>query len=220
MRRYSREVDRLTTTFDGRSAPAAGFWTDYPASASRDYSVIRLHDAWARYCRSLVLVSAQGGMTSLDGTRLRRSVPPDVRPLDALKPLLPQSQQRRRNWEPAWHIGGQTINAATLLRVVNITSISLALGASVRQLDELRAVRNYVAHRSPTAAAGLAPLRRRIGVSSAVPVERILSLHLLPGWWSAEPVRGVGRGGKGRDDCGRALGRGRREAASTRVAAN
>ncbi|OGP76868.1 MAG: hypothetical protein A2W09_03815 [Deltaproteobacteria bacterium RBG_16_50_11] len=52
------------------------------------------------------------------------------------------------NWEPDWHVPGQAIRAAQLLRVENFTTIFNALSA-ITITDQLRYTRNAVTHALP-----------------------------------------------------------------------
>lgn len=58
-------------------------------------------------------------------------------------------------WEPKWFDAAESIEAARRLKVANIAEISAGLGLSPSPLPEMRAVRNYLAHKSSTAVAQL-----------------------------------------------------------------
>lgn len=109
-----------------------------------EMAVIRLHDAWARFCRELVIRSA--GCTPYTATGLRLNRVPGVgRRADVVPQLL--STYPNRRYEPRWHDAVECINAAQRLRITNLATVSGALGATSSPVTDLRHVRNFFAHR-------------------------------------------------------------------------
>jgi len=133
------------------------------------YCLIRLHDAWADFCRSVILLSAGGGVLTRGGTIVARS------PLvgagdDALTVLKTQWKRKRlgsmQKQGPPVYLPSVAITAAQLLSIGNLAQFSAGIGASNTNAPiELRACRNYLAHRHVDTALDpdLALLRIRIG---------------------------------------------------------
>lgn len=186
---FDREVSRLRTQFESYfAAPHRGYWLG-PEPAGQAATLIRLHDAWARYCRSLVLLSARGNVLTLRGTLLSR--PPTVqrqqRPLDALKACYPFQVQRRYLWEPRWYEPTHAINAARLLQIGNLATVGAGLGltqpipgVNLGSPEDLRLVRNYLAHRGQVSSDALVTLRQRLGVSARLPPDAFPKVR-IPG---------------------------------------
>ncbi len=186
---FESEVDNLRQLYLGHAAmPHLGFWAGVDASVVA-YSVVRLLDAWNRFCRQLVLMSARGNTLSISGVRVSRSpkVALGQRPLDALKTTYPAHIQNRIVWEPKWFIPADAIKAASQLQIVNLSTVASGLGLSITipglsvgtPLD-LRNCRNYYAHRSRTTSEGLVDLRRRLGITSDIKPDEIPKLA-VPG---------------------------------------
>lgn len=109
-----------------------------------DMAIVRLHDAWARYCRELVVSSAGERPTTASGIRL--PLAPGIRcRRDVIPTLL--ATFRGPRYEPKWARAQKAIDAATRLHVANVQQIAAALGASNSPAEELRVVRNFLAHR-------------------------------------------------------------------------
>lgn len=151
--------------------------------------MIRLLDAWNRFCRQLVLVSARGDVLTASGARLGRSpaVAPGQRPLDALKTTYPLRIQNRPVWEPRWFIPREAINAANALQIQNLRTVVTGLGLTqtlaglnAGSPEDLRNCRNYLAHRSKLTFDGLDDLRLRLGLSPRFPADE-LPKSRLPG---------------------------------------
>jgi len=148
---------------------------------------VRIHDAWARSCRKLILLSAQGGITTLGGISLPRSsqVASHQSPLDALKPMYPN----RHFWEPKWFDTGKAIEAAQKLQIANFPTVSAGLGSSGHAPDELRACRNYIAHRNQVSNDELDGARAHWGLPSSSTAEQLMNTAVTGGaplfelWW-------------------------------------
>ncbi len=174
---FSNEVLRLEHHFVAESPARTheGYWTTLGGPV-HGYSVIRLHDAWTRFCRQLVLVSARGNVTTLGGTKVQRSpvLAPGQIALDALRAMYP----RRPLWEPSWFEPAQAVDAGKKLRIRNLSTVSAGLGVSqtisgirVGDPEDLRRCRNYLAHRGRDADERLSDLRRRLGVPPDLPAD-------------------------------------------------
>lgn len=112
-------------------------------------AIIQLHDAWARFCREVVILSAGCRPVTATGLRLSR-VPGVSSRRDVIPRLL--STYAKRNFEPRWGDSGQAIGAARRLAIQNAGTFTAALGAANSTAEEVRRVRNFFAHRSERAA--------------------------------------------------------------------
>ncbi len=132
---------------------------------NREWCVLALHDAWVAYCRSLVLTSAGAGSRTLSGTVVPAA--PGIRTAAqavsvvraALAPTAPTY------WEPHWGDAREAIRAAQALKISNFAQVSGALGATPSPADEVRRIRNYIAHRNRSTAS---LVRAFVGVTGAI----------------------------------------------------
>jgi len=108
-----------------------------------EMAVIRLYDAWARYCRELIILCACGNSTTLNGA----VIPAVVTKRADVMPVLLSTYSRRKQYEPKWASASECIDAAKRLNVANLGTLSAALGATNSPAEEIRNVRNYYAHR-------------------------------------------------------------------------
>lgn len=126
-----------------------------------EMAVMRIHDAWARYCREQILLSAVGNHQSLSGLRIT----PALGVTSRNAALLTLLRGNLNNWEPRWADATKAISAATALAISNLPTISSALAAVDNPAEDVRRVRNYFAHRtsrtaSEAIATGLFPSGR------------------------------------------------------------
>jgi hypothetical protein len=135
------------------------------------HAIIRLHDAWAYRCRSAVLCSANGGAIRGGGVRVARAVNLGWydSPLEYLRQHWSRHGPQRVDWEPHWHIPADAIRAASILAVANEVTIQAGLGACT-VANELRVVRNVVAHRVPGTWRRLQKLRLQTYAGFSLPV--------------------------------------------------
>ena len=75
---------------------------------------------------------------------LTRSEPDTNSPTSVIPILL---GLKRLRWEPKWATAAACIDAAQVLNIQNLTSVSAALGAANSPAEPLRHIRNYFAHR-------------------------------------------------------------------------
>jgi len=115
------------------------------ATLAAEMAVVRLLDAWARFCRALVVNSAAGRARTAVGRRLRRV--PHVRSIrDADQLLVSSCVCTRRG--PNWAVANHCVQAARFLAIENRLEVTSALGAVNSPSERLRAFRNYLAHRN------------------------------------------------------------------------
>lgn len=117
-----------------------------------EMAVIRLHDAWARFCRELVILSAVGHTITLGGVQLSPSNAA-IRSHSSVIPILLSTYRRRgRVFEPKWADAGECVGAARRLSIMNLSTVAAALGAVNSPANDIRRVRNFYAHRRKDAA--------------------------------------------------------------------
>lgn len=112
--------------------------------------VIRLHDAWTRFCREVIIRSAIGNINTLGGMRLVPVVGVTDR-ASAIEALM--NTYRKRTYEPRWGDASECLDAATRLKIGNIATVSAAIGATNSPAESIRHVRNFYAHRKEGSAA-------------------------------------------------------------------
>ena len=162
---------------------AVGVWRDPVPIAVQSYATIRLHDAWARFCRALVLLSGRGRVITLGGTYVPCSpiTAQGQSVLAALRSTYPQKRQTHIVWEPRWFDPAEAIDAANRLRVGNFPTISAGLGVTGYAVDDLRACRNFLVHRNETTYHRVDYLRARLGVGTSASVEELLNAKITGG---------------------------------------
>lgn len=139
---------------------------------TQEMCVIRLQDAWARFCRELVLMSASEQPLTASGVRLPRS-PGIARRIDALNAL--RTRYSRPPHEPKWYDAQSCLTAAAMLRVANYASISAGLSVTPSPLDDLRDLRNFLAHRTESTALRVCAVAMRNSLSAQLGVLAILA---------------------------------------------
>jgi hypothetical protein len=110
-----------------------------------EMTVVRLHDAWARFCRQLVISSALGRTFTLGGVPLSPCSASATRHSSVVPQLLATYPKRR--FEPKWADATECIDAAQRLKINNLHTVSAALAATNSPADQIRRVRNFYAHR-------------------------------------------------------------------------
>lgn len=110
-----------------------------------EMAVVRLHDAWARFCRRLVILSALGRTSTLGGVPLSPCSATVTRHSLVVPTLLATYKKRRH--EPRWADATECIDAAQRLNIKNFSTVSAALAATNSPADKIRRVRNFYAHR-------------------------------------------------------------------------
>src|SRR4051812_28276184 len=114
-----REIFDVPLPRDSKTSAACS-----PAHArSKEMCVIALYDAWARFCRALVIASAADSPRTLKGNKIPRA-PGIRRKADVIPSLL--STYGRRKFEPRWADATETIDAAKRIGIRNEQTISIA----------------------------------------------------------------------------------------------
>jgi len=115
------------------------------AYLSIEMTIIRLHDAWARFNRELIIMSAAKQPITAGG----RIIPRADR-INTCSDVLPKyfsTFTTPNNTEPKWAHPAETIAAARKIGVANYSTIAAALGAVGSPIEELRLARNFFAHK-------------------------------------------------------------------------
>lgn len=109
-----------------------------------EMAIVRLHDAWARFCREVVILSACGNAVTLGG-----SIIPAAPGISLRSEVIPRllSTYRKRRYEPHWAESQQCIEAAKRLKIGNLSTFSAAIGATNSPIEAITHVRNFYAHR-------------------------------------------------------------------------
>lgn len=106
---------------------------------------IRLHDAWARFCREVIVISAYGKTETLSGTPLG-TCNPSIKNRGDVVPFLMTLYPHRRQ-EPSWFSAVDCSDAGNRLGIHNAATVTAALGAANSPANRLRETRNFYAHR-------------------------------------------------------------------------
>lgn len=143
----------------------------------REACVIRLWDAWSRFCREVVIRSACAAPVTASGLVLPHA--PGIKKRSEVIPTLLKRYKKRR-FEPRWGDPGECINAAKLLNVSNYATVLSALSVVSAATKYVRFVRNYIAHRNKYTAADLAKVVLSLGLPPESEVDSIVR-HIQPG---------------------------------------
>tara|TARA_R110000868_G_C10909120_1_gene764831 strand:+ start:1438 stop:2040 length:603 start_codon:yes stop_codon:yes gene_type:complete len=109
-------------------------------------TVIQLQIEWEHFVRAVILDSATGKYRSKSGP-VSSGLPLRVLSREHASFVLIEQYHRRRN-EPDWYLPFEAIQAAGKLSLTNEGKIATELGISPWKLDDLRFLRNFIAHRS------------------------------------------------------------------------
>jgi hypothetical protein len=161
----SRRLPRFCSRLDHLS----GIIAEVDASANRtsqqifaaEKALIQIQIEWEHFVRNLILDSATGQFANISGRVTSRSYS-GLRSREAvahkLIALFP-----RRCFEPNWYLPAEAIDAAIRLDLSNYPQIAAELGVTPWPIDELRHLRNFIAHKSKRSALSV----RGTGVTSA-----------------------------------------------------
>jgi hypothetical protein len=145
---FEKALSKFTSEANWLCAGFSSFAQDTDVVRGRfaaELVVIRLHDAWARFCREVVVVSAYGRIETLGGTRLGTCHPAIKSRGDVIPVLISLYPNRRA--EPYWFSAADCSDAGRRLGIQNAATVTAALGAANSPAAELREVRNFYAHR-------------------------------------------------------------------------
>lgn len=161
--RFSRRILRIADAFNHSCGTPVDPGCRDAHRLARENATIQLQDQWSAFCRDLVFGSWRGGVVTLSGVAIQRrsgDVSDDAA-LRTLRATFIGKNKKSQYWEPKWFVPSQTLDAAKRLSIANFASVSTGVGLTPSPLDELRAVRNYFAHRGRESSAKLAIYLRR-----------------------------------------------------------
>lgn len=118
------------------------------AQLTCEMTIVRMHDAWARYCRELIILSAVGRTVTLTGTPLLPASSAITGCSLVVPELLATYRKKNRMYEPRWGDAKECIDAGKRLAIRNYATVAAALAAVDSPADDIRNVRNYYAHRT------------------------------------------------------------------------
>lgn len=180
-RHFAKETALLTQIIDStQSLATAGYPENGYEQFIREMCMIRLHDAWARFCRELVVLSAYAQPLTADGRRVTRA--PGIQNRRQVIPAL-LATYRRRTAEPPWHIPSDCLDAAKRLNISNYSTINNGLGLSFPQspTDQVNRVRNFFAHRNIDTVRGVVQVARNLGLPRVTHPHLLVVSRIQPG---------------------------------------
>lgn len=113
-------------------------------------ALIQIQVEWEHFVRNFILDCATGQFTNGSGLVASKSYP-GLRSREAAAHKLIALFPRRR-FEPDWYLPSEAIDAAIRLDVSNYPQIAAELGITPWPIDELRYLRNFIAHQSKRSA--------------------------------------------------------------------
>lgn len=149
-RRIPRFNDRLNHLSDIISAVDATTKKTSEQIFAAEKALIEIQIEWEHFVRNLILDSATGNFENSSGPIASRRHP-RLRSREAAAHILIETY-RNRVFEPDWYLPAQAIDASIRLDVSNQPQIAAELGLTPWPIDELRHVRNFIAHRSKRSA--------------------------------------------------------------------
>ncbi len=178
-RKFLKETASLEHILESTTSPSAN--TQHRPEHEqliREMCVIRLHDAWARFCRELVFLSAYAQPLTAQGQRVPRVS--GIRDRQQVIPAL-FATYRRRTTEPSWHIPRDCIDTAGRLKISNNSTVASGLGQSftVSPTDQLKQMRNFFAHRNVATAQAVTQVAVSLGMPN-VRHPHILVASIVP----------------------------------------
>ena len=145
---------------------------------SREMCVMRLHDAWARFCRELIVISAYAKPITTQAQQVQRA--PQIKKRNDVIPKL-MSTYKKRRFEPKWYDAAECLDAAKRLKISNFAAIMSGLGLSPSPVEDLTYVRNFFAHRSYENAQRVIGVATKLNVSTALRPDFIVVETVPPG---------------------------------------
>lgn len=112
--------------------------------------IIQLQIEWEHFVRAVILDSATGKYRSKSGP-VSSNLPVKVLSREHARFVLIK-QYKKRQMEPDWYLPQDAIAAAGKLAISNEKTIASELGVAPWEIDDLRHIRNFIAHRSARSA--------------------------------------------------------------------
>jgi hypothetical protein len=170
---FARQAEKARTAF---AVDPAAPDCDEPHQNNREWCVVYLFDAWARCCRALVIGSAYASPIGASGA----VVTPVAASESAALVTIRKGFGRGGIWEPQWGSPGDAVQAAVLLTISNLGQVSAALGATPNPAEDIRVVRNFIAHRNPRTGSELRALGARLKAPVSQRADGLLTMQSPP----------------------------------------
>jgi uncharacterized protein YfkK (UPF0435 family) len=172
-------LDELRNAFVGRGADlSAALQEERVGDDSAriviisEYCVVQLQDCWTRFTRDLIVFASLGNASFGPlSSRAGQILGPGVLGVQTFADAVTILRSRWTSgggskppwWEPRWFDQRDAIQALKILQPVNGNDINAALGSSANPIEDLRAVRNFVAHRGATSAPRMRAVAQSVG---------------------------------------------------------
>ena len=181
--RFGKETAMLTQTLEASIASSLHTPLTSQQRFVVELCVIRLHDAWSRFCRELVVTSAYAKPLTAQGNRVPRA--PGVQRRDQVIPKL-IATYKKRSQEPYWYLTEQCLDAAGRLKVSNYSALSSGIGISFPDMspspnDQVRLVRNFFAHRHQESAGKALEIARNLHIPGITHPRSLVIATVPPG---------------------------------------
>ena len=144
--RLGKRVDDLVQHLRVHESSALSLLEEYQV----ERAIIQLQIEWEHFVRSLILDSAVGLHSTRSGL-VKSNLAVRLRSREHASRVL-ISQYNKRRHEPDWYLPQDAIVAAGKLALTNENQIATELGVTPWELDDLRHLRNFIAHRSSRSA--------------------------------------------------------------------
>lgn len=149
IRRLSRFQNSITLIEAEIARQEANGTESFEKMRTIEGCVLRLHNEVELFIRNLILDCATGRFTDSNGA-IGNTLGLSFKNRELTYQYL--SKKRKTSREPSWAIPKDAIQAATVLGLTNLPKISAELGISPWEIEGLRLVRNFIAHRSKESA--------------------------------------------------------------------
>jgi hypothetical protein len=146
-----------------------------------EYLTIYIQDCWSRFTRDVMLESAFKTSVNRRGTVFKRANNLAIRSsntaLDAIRRTWPnRSRPQAAYWEPSWYDIRHVAHVDRILGLRNRDIIS-GLEDALNPIEEVKMLRNFIAHRGHTSSPEMRELSNRLGLRSVKPLGIITAQH-------------------------------------------
>lgn len=146
-----RDLSQLANEFSTNALVAERLF-ESGTIETQAFATISLYADWEEYCRRLLFASAATRPFAADGRRIARA--PGIRSIRDAESALKAWKRRRPSQQLVLHLGAPTamVDTCKHLRLTNESVITPAIVSQGSPADELRRVRNFLAHQNPSTA--------------------------------------------------------------------
>lgn len=182
--RFGKETALLTQTLESSIVPSLHTSLTSQQCFVAEMCVIRLQDAWSRFCRELVVTSAYAKPLNAQGNRVPRA--PGVKRRDQVIPKLLATYPNRNKEPTTWYMPGDCLDIAKRIEVSNYSTIASGIGASfpgasTSPNDQVRLVRNFFAHRHQESAGKALEIARSLNIPGVTHPRSLVVATVPPG---------------------------------------